>query len=254
MSPFLPECETGEDTGTSRSGSEVVSIFFEMLVWLDGEVEPSTGFVVNVLDIEQNVREYAVPLFAERIRERFRQGRHIGFFEMVELLRAVWGRLADKFGRAKLSGMSLKLNPFRKMAIDGKDSKMIYFSEKFEFSAMHKLWNDEFSTGRNFEVFGKCANPTGHGHNYIVEVTVKLPTGGEGFRAGEFEETVEGQLVALLDHKNLNEDVAEFSKRNPTVENIASFAWGRLAGRFGEALLHCITVWETEKTCCSYYG
>ena len=128
-----------------------------------------------------------------------------------------------------------------------------YFSEKFEFAATHKLWNDAFSEQQNFEVFGKCANPAGHGHNYVVEVTVKTP-GASEFPIGRFEEIVHHELIRLVDHKNLNVDVEEFGRTNPTVENIAVFAWERLNGKFAEAKLHCITVWETDKTCCSYYG
>jgi 6-pyruvoyltetrahydropterin/6-carboxytetrahydropterin synthase len=138
--------------------------------------------------------------------------------------------------------------------MDSKDSEMIYFSEKFEFAAMHKLWNDDFSEERNLEVFGKCANPAGHGHNYVVEVTVKKPVGGNGFGIGDFEKTVDDELIGVLDHKNLNVDIAEFSEANPTVENIAASAWNRLAGKFAEATLHCVTVWETDRTYCSYYG
>ncbi|MDH4240479.1 MAG: 6-carboxytetrahydropterin synthase, partial [Phycisphaerae bacterium] len=106
----------------------------------------------------------------------------------------------------------------------------------------------------NFEVFGKCANPTGHGHNYVVEITIKAQEGEDSFRIGDFERTVDDELVQVVDHKNLNVDVAEFGKTNPTVENIAVFAWGKLAGKFGEATLHCVTVLETDKTYCSYYG
>ena len=131
---------------------------------------------------------------------------------------------------------------------------MIYFSEKFEFAAMHKLWNDDFSEERNFKVFGKCANPTGHGHNYVVEVTVKIPTGENSFRIGDFERMVDDELIKLIDHKNLNADVAEFATAIPTVENIATFAWDKLAGKFDSATLHCVTIWETDKTYCSYYG
>ena len=131
---------------------------------------------------------------------------------------------------------------------------MIYFSEKFEFAATHKLWNDAFSDERNFEVFGKCANPAGHGHNYAVEVTIKATEGEDSFRIGEFEKIVDDELIKVVDHKNLNVDVAEFSKTNPTIENIAAFAWGKLVDKFGEAGLHCVTVWETDKTYCSYYG
>ena len=130
---------------------------------------------------------------------------------------------------------------------------MVYFSEKFEFAATHKLWNDDFSEQRNFEVFGKCANPTGHGHNYVVEVTIRRPS-GEDFCIGDFEGIVDDQLIKNVDHKNLNVDVEQFKTTNPTVENIAAFAWSRLVGKFDQAALHCVTLWETDRTYCSYYG
>jgi hypothetical protein len=120
-------------------------MFFEISVEVAGEVEPATGFVVNVIDIDKNVREFVVPIFSARIREKYRQGKHIVLFEIAELLRSARGQLADKFGAAKISQISLKLNPFRKVTIRSKDDKMIYFSEKFEFAATHKLWNDGFS-------------------------------------------------------------------------------------------------------------
>lgn len=253
INPFLPKDSDGYNSFASQPAGEGLSIFFELSVEVAGEVEPSTGFVVNVIDIDKCVREFVVPIFAERVRENYKQGKHIGLFGTNELLRSAWGQLADKFGTARISQMSLKLNPFRKVTIESRDCQMIYFSEKFEFAATHKLWNDEFSDERNFEVFGKCANPTGHGHNYVVEVTIKVPEGEDGFRTGDFERTVDDELIKILDHKNLNIDVGKFGKTNPTIENIASFAWGKLVGKFGKAGLHCVTVWETDKTYCSYY-
>ncbi len=254
INPFLAKDIEGSNSFASRPTGEGLSIFFELFVEVAGEVEPATGFVVNVLDIDRNVREFVVPVFAKRIREEFRQGKHIGLFEIAELLKSGWGQLSDKFGTARISQLSLRLNPFRKVTIKPEDCKMIYFSEKFEFAATHKLWNEDFSEERNFEVFGKCANPSGHGHNYIVEVTIKAPEDKEVFHVGEFERTVDEELIKVVDHKNLNVDVAEFSKTNPTVENIAVFAWNKLVGKFGEAVLHCVTAWETDKTYCSYYG
>jgi len=254
INPFLPEDSGGFNSYASKPAGEGLSIFFELSVQLAGEVEPTTGFVVNVIDIDKNVRKYVVPIFAERIKKDFRQGKHIGFWGIAELLKSAWRQLADKFGAAKLNELSLALNPFRKVAVDCEDCKMIYFGEKFEFAATHKLWNDDFSEKRNFEVFGKCANPTGHGHNYVAEITIKTPVSGDRFRIGDFERIVDDELIKLVDHKNLNADVAEFSKTNPTIENIAVFAWNKLAGKFGEATLHCITIWETDKTFCSYYG
>lgn len=173
--------------------------------------------------------------------------------QIAKLLRSSGSELAGKFGRAMVGELSLKLNPFRKLAIDCEDGKMIYFSEKFEFAAMHKLWNDDFSAEKNFDVFGKCANPTGHGHNYVIEVTVKMPAEAQ-FELGAFEETVHNELIKLLDHKNLNADLPYFAETIPTVENIAVFAWDKLVDKFNQATLHCVTVWETDKTSCSYYG
>ena len=254
VNPFLAEESEGFNRFASDPPGEGLSIFLELGVGLVGEVEPTTGFVVNVVDIDKCVRRYVVPIFAERIREDFRKGKHIGLCEIAGLLKLTQEILADKFGSAMLSDLSLKLNPFRKIAIDCEDVKMIYFSEKFEFAAMHKLWNDEFSDERNFEVFGKCAKPTGHGHNYVVEVTLKYPAERDSFCIGDFERIVDAEFIKLVDHKNLNADINQFSKTNPTVENITVLAWEQLVGKFSQATLHCVTVWESDKTYCTYYG
>jgi 6-pyruvoyltetrahydropterin/6-carboxytetrahydropterin synthase len=254
INPFLPEDSNGFNSFASKPAGEGLSIFFELCVKLAGEVEPATGFVVNVSDIDRSVWKYVVPEFSQQIRKDFRQGKHIGIFGITELLKSAWGQLADKFGKARLKELSLALNPFRKVAIDCEDCKMSYFSEKFEFAATHKLWNDDFSEQRNLEVFGKCANPAGHGHNYIIEVTIKRPVEESGFSISDFEKVVDDEFIKPLDHKNLNVDVPYFAKAIPTVENIAAFAWKKLAGKFGEGALHCITIWETDRTSCSYYG
>jgi 6-pyruvoyltetrahydropterin/6-carboxytetrahydropterin synthase len=267
VNPFLSEDGEGANSFASRPAGEGLAVFLELSVELAGEVEPATGFVVNVTDIDDEVRRSVVPIFAERIRADFRGGRHIGIPAISELLMAGWEALANvgwglphRTGGLKptLHRLGLKLNPYRETAIDSQGPKMIYFSEKFEFAATHKLWNEDFSEQRNFEVFGKCANPTGHGHNYIVDVTVKAPAGRE-ICVGDFERIVDDELIKVVDHKNLNLDVAHFATTNPTVENIAAFAWSRLVGKFGpdggaSPTLHCVTIWETDKTSCSYYG
>jgi len=254
INPFLPEDSLGFNSFSSKPAGEGLAIFFQLSVELAGAVDPGTGFVVNVTDIDECVRRYAIPVFAKQIREDFKAGRHSGFVRLAGLLKLTWGQLADKFGKARLSKLELSLNPFRKIAIDYRDKEMIYFSEKFEFAAMHKLWNDDFTEERNFEVFGKCANPSGHGHNYVVDVTIKKLDDGDEFCVGDFEKVVYGELIKLVDHKNLNVDVTEFSKTIPTVENIAAFAWRKLADKFSQGKLHCVTVWETDKTYSSYCG
>jgi 6-pyruvoyltetrahydropterin/6-carboxytetrahydropterin synthase len=254
INPFLSEDRRGYNSFASEPPGEGLSIFLELSVEVTGPVDPATGFVINVSEIDGNVREFAVPIFAGRIKQNFHEAKHVGLSEIVELLRSVWDRLADKFGTARLSELSLKLNPFRKIIVNSKDSNMVFFCEKFEFAAMHKLWNDDFTEQHNMEVFGKCANPTGHGHNYIVEVTLQMPSTRNDFRIGDFEKIVDNELIKSLDHKNLNADLELFKKTNPTVENIAAFAWNQLVGKFGKAKLHRVTVWETDKTYCSYEG
>jgi 6-pyruvoyltetrahydropterin/6-carboxytetrahydropterin synthase len=254
INPFLPQDCTGHNSYSSKPAGEGLSIFFELCVELTGEVERTTGFVVNVLDIDKQVRDVVVPIFGRRVREYFRRGEHIGFSGITEILRQTWRQLDGKSGSSQLSKLTLALNPFRKVALDSGDGKMMYFGEKFEFAATHKLWNDEFSDEHNLEVFGKCANPAGHGHNYVVEVVVGVPEGESDFRISDFERIVDDELIKIVDHKNLNVDVAAFGKINPTVENIAVFAWSKLVGKFSRAELHCVTIWETDKTWCSYCG
>lgn len=253
INPFLPADEPGFNSFASKPAGEGLSVFFELGIELAGAVDPSTGLIVNVSDIDEKVRDCAVPVFAERIRAKFRAAGHIGYCELTEMLKSAWAKLAGKFGMASLSKMSLRVNPFRVLSIEQSEGAMVYFSEKFEFAAAHKLWNERFSEKQNIEVFGRCANLAGHGHNYIVEVTIKHPAVQE-MRTGDFEKVVNQELIKVVDHKNLNEDVPEFQRNRPTVENIAVFAWNKLNGRFGSATLHCVTVWETDKTYSSYYG
>jgi 6-pyruvoyltetrahydropterin/6-carboxytetrahydropterin synthase len=130
---------------------------------------------------------------------------------------------------------------------------MVFYNEKFEFSATHKLWNDRFSEVENYRTFGKCASPSGHGHNYLMEISIKTDA-GQPLDVVDFEKVIDEKLISVLDHKNLNVDVAHFSQVIPTMENIAEFAWDCLVDDFDRARLHCITVWESDRTSCSYFG
>jgi len=242
----------GFNSYASKPCGEGLSFYFNLWVEVIGGLEPDTGFVVNVSRIDRSVRRFVVSIFDEHIKKSFDRGEHVSLMEIFEILRRAWGVLGDKFGSAKLSKLRLQLNPFRTVAIESEDIEVFYFSEKFEFAAMHTLWNDKFSKEKNFELFGKCANPAGHGHNYVVEVTVQRAGGDDDFRISDFENIVDDEFISLVDHKNLNADVAEFEEKNPTVENIAAFAWKRLAGKLGAGKLSKVTVWETDRTYCTY--
>ena len=254
VNPFLPEQSEGFNSFSSKPNGEGLSIFLELSIELVDNVEHATGFVVNVSDIDKIVRNNAIPVFRNSIQEHYHQARHISLSTIIDLLKSSYEQLKDKFGTAQINIITLNLNPFRKVAMKSEDIDMIYFSEKFEFAATHKLWNENFTEEQNFEIFGKCANPTSHGHNYIAEVTIKMPKDRSGFKIGDYEKIVDTEFIKRVDHKNLNLDVERFKKANPTVENITTFAWEKLIGKFGDQLLYCVTVWESDRTYCSYYG
>jgi 6-pyruvoyltetrahydropterin/6-carboxytetrahydropterin synthase len=254
INPFLSKASDGHNPYASCPAGEGLAIFLELSVELTGQVCPDTGFIVNVTEIDEIVHRFAVPVFIEQISEYFRQVKHVGFPTITNLLYSARELLNNEFGLAKPTGLGLQLNPSRNIAINLEDLDMMYFSEKFEFAATHKLWNTDFNEEKNLSVFGKCANPAGHGHNYIIEVTVKVPSKGDDFAIGDFEAVVENEFIKVVDHKNLNIDVKSFQLTNPTVENISSFAWSRLTGKFGKALLDHITISENDRTSCSFYG
>jgi 6-pyruvoyltetrahydropterin/6-carboxytetrahydropterin synthase len=254
ISPFLDEEGPGFNSYASKPAGEGLTIYLELTVELLGPAAADTGLLVNVSDIDRAVRRFAVPVFAEQIRAHLCRGAHVGLPLLRRMLASAEAQLRDKFGPARVDRLILSLNPYRKLAMDTKEPGVMYFSEKFEFAATHKLWNDHFSERQNLETFGKCANPTGHGHNYIVEVTIRCAADAPTLQIGAFERVVDEHLMQFVDHKNLNLDVPAFQHETPTVENIAVFAWERLAGRFDPAQLHCVTVWESDRTYCSYYG
>jgi len=252
VNPFLDAETAGANAYTAKPCGEGLALFLQLTIELLGPVQPDTGFVVNVTEIDRAARQHAIPVLAERIAASYRQARHIDLPALAAMLPVVGEQLAGRFGAAAVDRLILKLNPFREIAMQTNEPGVVYFSEKFEFAAMHKLWNDEFSADENFAVFGKCANPTGHGHNYLVEVTVKRGADDPDFRIGRFEQVVDTELIEFVDHKNLNIDVPEFGARIPTVENLAAFAWERLVGQLAPAQLDSVTVWESDRTYCTY--
>ena len=108
---------------------------------------------------------------------------------------------------------------------------MICISKTFEFCASHRLAQPEWSDEKNSAVFGKCANPNGHGHNYRLEVTVSGPIQPETqmvMDASVLDSIVQEHVIHDLDHKHLNADVSWLHECIPTVEVILEAIWNRL--------------------------
>ena len=128
---------------------------------------------------------------------------------------------------------------------------------RFEFSAAHVLARGDWSEERNRAVYGKCANPASHGHNYGVEIAVEGavdPKTGRILPDGKLERIVATRVVDALDGRLLNRDVGAFAKLVPTAENIARHIWDTLAGALSPAKLVGIRLVETRNNSVEYAG
>jgi len=131
-------------------------------------------------------------------------------------------------------------------------------SRRETFSASHRLHSPELSDEANVELYGKCNNPNGHGHNYCVEIMVKGevdPATGMVINLTELKEAIHRAIIEPLDHKNLDKDVEWFKDRVSTTENVAIFCWQRLSNTLeSPAMLHEVRIHETEKNAVIYRG
>lgn len=131
-------------------------------------------------------------------------------------------------------------------------------TRRLHFSAAHQLYRDDWSAERNAEIFGLCANPHGHGHNYELDVTVEGevdPETGFVLDLKRLKELVEERVVADLDHKNMNVEVSWLSGVNPTTENLVVGIWGRLLDVLPERVdLVRLVLWETPRNYVEYTG
>ncbi len=134
---------------------------------------------------------------------------------------------------------------------------MIYVTRREVFSSSHRLHNENLSDKENLELYGKCNNPNGHGHNYILEVII----------AGEVDEKtgyvidlkklkiiIIENIISKVDHKHLNYDVEFLKGINPTTENFVIKIWDELVDKIPSGKLYSIKLKETENNFVEYKG
>lgn len=136
---------------------------------------------------------------------------------------------------------------------------MIYITRKASFNAAHKLSRPDWTEDKNTEVYGKCANPNWHGHNYHLYVTVKGEINPEtGFLVDLkwLKDITNTYVVEKIDHKNLNLDVDFMKDKLASTENLAIAIWEQLVDLIAEsgAQLHSIKIYETENNFVEYFG
>lgn len=130
-------------------------------------------------------------------------------------------------------------------------------SRKAHFNAAHRLYRPDWDDEKNLRIFGKCSNPKYHGHNYelIVSVTGEIdPETGFVIDLKVLKDLIRSEVEDAMDHKNLNEEVAEFKELNPTAEHIAMVIWNRLRPHLpGDSDLE-VQLYETPRNFVTFTG
>ncbi len=240
---------------------------------IEGEIDPATGFLCNITLVDKHLREIVTRSLIPNANE---------IQTAEDLLLVVFDEMKSSWSHSsKITRLELAVSPYLNFSISDSSfqedpsfekstntgaemSQKITLTEQFEFSAAHRLHCEELSESENQATFGKCNNLEGHGHNYVVEVSVSRCVGStesgsqresdQVINLAELESTVKRLVIDRLDHKHLNRDIEHFSNLNPTVENISVAIFDWLDGQFGDAKLDKIRLYETPKTWAEYRG
>lgn len=227
---------------------------YEIDVACLGEPDPATGYLIDIKDIDQAVRDGALPLIDSACREH-------PTTQPSQLLPRLFAAVASRLP-SPLRALEWRLSPYYSVRMSAEAPARASLRQRFDFAASHRLHVPALSEEENRRRFGKCNNPTGHGHNYRLEPCVDVslePADGPPLSLDRLERVTVESVIQRFDHKNLNTDTREFADGtglNPTVENIARVCFELLAPAIASASpsarLRSVTVWETDRTSCTY--
>jgi 6-pyruvoyltetrahydropterin/6-carboxytetrahydropterin synthase len=136
------------------------------------------------------------------------------------------------------------------------EGPLVYLTRRERFSAAHRLWSAELTPERNAALYGPCAREYGHGHNYVLEVTLRGridPKTGVIVNLTEVRDAIRELIIGDVDHRHLNHDSVLARGINPTAENLAVLFWKVLHQRFA-GLLYEVKLRETDKNWVVYRG
>ncbi|MCY9669897.1 6-carboxytetrahydropterin synthase [Paenibacillus alginolyticus] len=226
---------------------------YKLEVMVKGEINWKSGIVVNTNDIKHIVTDFV----KRELDGKFLDREHPHFVNNIptteNLVKYIWSELDGKFEGCELHRIRLYENHY--LSAEKGSDDMPLLTRKYHFCAAHRLHSNQLSDEENRELFGKCNNPHGHGHNYYVDVTVKGepdPVTGMIMNLADLDEIVDRVVMDKFDHKHLNHDTEEFVDLNPTSEVLAYVVYNMLAPYIPN--LHKIGVWETEKNYFEYLG
>ena len=228
-------------------------------VMVKGELDADNGMVINLVTLDALLKAEVLAHYDHRHLNLqhpvFSRNPHLQpTNENIAI--EIWGRLAPSLPGGLLHRVRL-YSATTQFADYYGEGQMVYLTKVYEFSAAHRLHSHVLSDAENRDIFGKCNNPAGHGHNYVMEVTVKGDVDAKtGLVAGLnlLDEAVAARVYARFDHKHLNLDAPEFETLNPTSENFVRVLWDALEPAVAPVSLHRIRLRETPKNHFDYYG
>lgn len=207
---------------------------YALEVTVQGPVDPLTGMVVNIKRIDDVLQDRVVRAFDGRSLND-----EVAYFsEHAPSLENLSGYIESLVKpelpkEVELIGLKVEETPTlyaeRQPSTDG----LVSLTRTYEFAASHRLHSPALSDAENLELFGKCNNAAGHGHNYLLEVTVSgKPDPRTGMIAdiAEIDQVVEERVVDRYDHKNLSVDLPEFEGSIASSENIVLHIFNALSG------------------------
>jgi 6-pyruvoyltetrahydropterin/6-carboxytetrahydropterin synthase len=133
----------------------------------------------------------------------------------------------------------------------------VFITRQVHFNAAHRLHNPTKSKAWNEKQYGLCTNPHWHGHNYVLEVTVKGqpdPETGYIIDLGELKRILHTAVVDPCDHRNLNEEVPFLRGIIPSTENLVIAFWSQIEPQLKAGRLHCVRLYETPRNYAEYFG
>lgn len=199
-------------------------------VTVEGTIEPITGMIVNITEVDKVLKAVAVKPFNNRSIndeiEAFKDKAPC----LENLLDYFWQEITQYGLPPEATLKHIRLYEMPTLFAE-KDAMTTTLTRTYEFAASHRLHAPALSDQENHDLFGKCNNPAGHGHNYVLEVTVTgEPHAQTGMIASltNLDQVVNAEVVDRYDHKNLNEDIPEFQGRPTTSEIVTQTIFERL--------------------------
>jgi len=242
---------TGSNTTAGKPSMTTLGRYYELTIAVIGQPDPQTGYLLGIQEIDALVRNHLLPIIAHQIDTNPTQ-------HPANLLASLWAK-SKEILTPTLHAIRWHLTPYHSIEMTEPTSNSILLRQHYEFAAAHRLHAPSMSDDQNTAFFGKCNNPSGHGHNYKLEPTIKVNIEALTPQLQiQIEQTINDTLITPLDHKFLNKDCPPFDQSNdgqiPSVENITKHCYETLAPALTSlgCSLEQITVWETDRTSATY--